>query len=865
MTTAFDLKSYQRDSLDAVRRWLAHTAVTGDAADAFHTLTKRNYRPVAELPGVPYACLRLPTGGGKNVLGAHLVGVASDSLLKTDTPCALWLVPSNAIREQTLKALQDRAHPFRQALTERFGENVRVMTSAEALYAKRADYDGGAVVIVATIQAFRVDATEGRKVYEASGELMDHFTGLPDVVVQRLDCFADSRTPIPSLANVLKLRRPVIIVDEAHNARTDLSFATLARFSPSVILELTATPAKASNVLHHVSAAELKAADMIKLPIILRGRPDWKDTVSDAKVWLDDLTDKTRRETATTGEKLRPIMLLQAQPEAGPAAITVAVLKQALIEDFQVPAEQIAIATSKIRELDGVNLSSPNCPVRYVITVQALKEGWDCPSAYVLCSVAEQHGKTAVEQILGRIMRLPNARKKRDPDLNQAYAFAATRSFKETADALADGLVANGFDKMEARELIKPGPDLFGLEEAPAHYESEVLPDDTDLERLAAVVASTTGGRIQVDHQTRRLVASSPISSVDATALALAAPPSATSTVRAFVEQTRRHRPAPKPETAGFSVPGLAVMNRGNLELFGKEHFLDVPWPLETCDARQILTTFSEPAELAHEATLDISNTGRIEIFIQDLHEQMSLSLNDRGWDHPALVRWLDRRLAPTTGQRDVTQPSSIQFIRNCVAVLEGEGGMPFERIARLRFRVVDALARLIQTFRDRREGDAFEACLFDKDQNFKTTSDFATVFDPALYWPPRRYEGRYLKTFAKHLKPLVISDMNGEEEACALAIDQHRLVNRWVRNIEKSTPAFWLQSVPNRFYPDFVAELSDGRSLAVEYKGAHLEDSGDTERKEWVGKKWADASGGSCVFIMVKDRDYGAIGRVLG
>ena len=97
----------------------------------------------------------------------------------------LWLVPSQTIREQTLATLQDRAHPNRRALADRFGENVRVMGVADALYAKRADYDGGAVVIVATIQAFRVEETEGRKVYEANGELMDHFTVSPKGCARR--------------------------------------------------------------------------------------------------------------------------------------------------------------------------------------------------------------------------------------------------------------------------------------------------------------------------------------------------------------------------------------------------------------------------------------------------------------------------------------------------------------------------------------------------------------------------------------------------------------------------------------------------------------------------------------------------------
>jgi type III restriction enzyme len=859
----FELKSYQRASLAAVRTWLTDAADSCDPGAAFYRQTHRAYQPVQGLPGVPYACLRLPTGGGKTVIAAHLVGVAADALLKVDNPCALWLVPSNAIREQTLKALKNRAHPFRQALAERFGENLRVLTASEALYAKRPDYDGGSVVIVATIQAFRVEATEGRKVYDASGELLDHFSGLPDVVVKRLELTPGGNTPIPSLCNVLKLRRPVVIVDEAHNARTNLSFTTLARFDPSAILELTATPAKDSNVLYHVSAAELKAADMIKLPIVLRGRPDWKDTVSDAKAWLETLTEKARLEESATGERVRPVMLLQAQPDKGPAAITVEVLKRALTEDFMVPPSQIAIATGKIWELDGVDLAARDCPVRFVITVQALKEGWDCPNAYVLCSVAEQHGATAVEQILGRVMRLPNARRKRDPDLNQAYAFAATISFKSTADALADGLIANGFEKLEAKELVRAGAPLFDLAEDGATFESAPLPDDIDLGPLAVTVTAATGGRMRVDPETRRIVATGAVTAADAAAVRLAVPNHAAAAVAGLV--ARAATAVAQPTTSmKFAVPGLAVVRAGKLELFGREHFLDLPWRLDECDAAAILGVFSEPLNMGQQATLDVSAEGKVKVFMQDLHDQLSLSLGDRGWDYPLLVRWLDRRLAPTTRQRDVTQQSAQRFIRAALQTLESEGGLEFERLARWRFRLVDSLARLIQTYRDERERTAFEACLFGNTLLFKTSQDFATVFDTELYWPPTRYQGRYLRSFHKHLKPGVIGMLNGEEEACALAIDSHRLVKIWVRNLERFPSSFRLQTSSDYFYPDFVAELIDGRSLVVEYKGGHLVSGADTAEKEWVGEKWARASAGRCVFVMMKDRDFAAIDRAL-
>lgn len=864
MDPTFALKSYQRDTLEAVRRWLTEAADTGDADTAFYKATRRAYRPVSDLPGVPYACLRLPTGGGKTLLAAHAVGVAADAFLKTDAPVALWLVPSNAIREQTLETLKDRAHPYRQAMAERFGDNVRIMTVAEALYAKRPDYDGGAVVIVATLQSFRVTETEGRKVYDANGELMDHFSGLADAQTRLLER-GDGGAPIPSLCNVLKLRRPMVIVDEAHNARTDLSFATLARLSPSLILEMTATPAADSNVLHHVSAAELKAAHMIKLPIVLRGRPDWNDTVRDARAWLETLTDKARAEEAATGEFIRPVMLLQAQPNSRTGDnITVEVLKKALIDDFLVPEEQIAIATGTEWELDGVDLAARDSRIRYIITVQALREGWDCPNAYILCSVAEQHGSTAVQQILGRVMRLPKAKRKADPDLNQAYAFSATRSFQTTAAALADGLIANGFEKIEAKEMVRQAASLPGLEDVPATVFSDALPDDVDLEPIRAAVAASTGGRVVLNTETRRFESAGGLSDQDAKTLLLSLPAAMAGTLEGFVKQAKAPPPPPPPILEGFSVPRLCVERGGSLELFGREHFLDLPWKLQDCDASAILDVFAPPAERAQEAHLDVTDAGKVGIdYVQNLHEQLSLSLGDRGWSYPTLVRWLDRRLAPTT-RPDVTQASAQAFIRAALDALQANG-FPLDRLARLRFRLVDSLARLINRFRDERQTQAFQTCLFGDALPFSTSSDHALVFKPDQYWVDGRHRYTGPHRFKKHLNPDQIGEMNGEEEKCALAIELNGKVKRWVRNLERRPDSFRLATSSDWFYPDFLAELTDGRVLAVEYKGGHLAGNDDTAEKELIGDRWAKASGGKCVFVMAKDQDYGAVDRAVG
>ena len=412
------LRNYQERSLDALEAYLGLVTQHG-ASNAFYMQTNRPYVAIKQLPGLPYVCLRVPTGGGKTFMACHAVGIAAKSYLQLDRATCLWLVPSNTIREQTLAALRDREHPYRQALDARFSGQVRVMDLKEALYIQRNTLQGETVIIVSTLAAFRVNDTEGRKVYEPCGAL-SHHSGLSAALEAVLEKREDG-TIAHSLANVLRMWRPLIIMDEAHNARTPLSFDTLERFSPSCIVEFTATPETiqkpeeelfASNVLHHVSAAELKAEDMVKLPIKLWTHSESREVIAQACAMQRTLELAAQQEERETGEYIRPIVLLQAQPKSKERqTLTVDVLKKLLVDDFKIPEEQIAIATGETRGIEDINLFDRGCPLRFIITVQALKEGWDCSFAYVLCSVAEMSSSRAVEQILGRVLRLPTRRR----------------------------------------------------------------------------------------------------------------------------------------------------------------------------------------------------------------------------------------------------------------------------------------------------------------------------------------------------------------------------------------------------------------------------------------------------------------------
>ena len=223
------------------------------------------------------------------------------------------------------------------------------------------------------------------------------------------------------------------------------------RVNPCAIIEFTATPRFNSNILHSVTAQELKAAEMIKLPIILAEHDSWQTAVNGA------IASRAALAAAAKGEAeyIRPIVLFQAQPRN--QEVTAEVLKKHLIEVEQIPEERIAIVTGDQRELDGIDLFDPKCPIEYVITIEALKEGWDCSFAYVFCSVSRIQSATDVEQLLGRVLRMPYAKRRKADALNRAYAHVSEPIVRRGCAALADKLVAMGFDEEEATRRHRAG------------------------------------------------------------------------------------------------------------------------------------------------------------------------------------------------------------------------------------------------------------------------------------------------------------------------------------------------------------------------------------------------------------------------
>jgi type III restriction enzyme len=864
----FTPKEYQTRTLETLRFYLSACQRFGDADTAFYNLTKQiygtgmPYREVKELPGLPYVCLRIPTGGGKTLVACYSIGIAANDLLHADCPVVLWLVPSNAIKEQTINALKDRTHPYRKALEETMS-SVSVLSIQEALYVTRPTLSTGTTVIVSTMQAFRVDETEGRKVYEQSGALMDHFSVVDPALLDSLDKHEDGK-PVQSLANLLRLHRPIVIVDEAHNARTALSFETLARFNPSCIIEFTATPDtedNPSNVLHSVSAAELKADNMIKLPIRLETRPNWKELVGDAITLRKHLEEVALSERRATGEYIRPIMLLQAQNKSQTQdTLTVEVVEQCLLEDFSIPAGQIRRATGTDKGLEGIDLSDSSCDVRFIITVQALREGWDCPFAYILCSVAEMRSSTYVEQILGRIMRLPKAERKQNEELNMSYAFAASRNFIEAANALEDALIQNGFNRQEAKDLITKIPEnpQGGLELFWTKA-TETVTEVPKLDTLPAEIAD----KVTYDEQKRELTFSGVMEEKEKLAIQNCfSTPEAKASIERVYRKTRGFPVEPPKSTAErgevFSIPLLSIKQGNLFEAFEQTHFLEMSWELSKCDPTLTEVEYSEKRFDGNLVEIDVTDKGKLaQRFISNLQEQMILIAEDRTHTVANLVYWLDR----TIPHQDIPPTETGPFLTALVHRLIDERGFNLSQLFRDKYTLRHRVTVKIEQHRQQAHVRAYQTLLLPECATpLVVTPEICFSFPPHEYPYNTRYQGSY-KFHNHYYKEVGNLKDTGEEFDCAKFLDTLQEVRFWVRNIERrERHSFWLQTTTDKFYPDFVSLLNDGRYLVIEYKGEDRWTNDDSREKRALGEFWEKQSGGKCLFIMPKGKDLGAI-----
>jgi type III restriction enzyme len=871
MSDRYGHKDYQNEVLETLRLYwracresnnpeTAFIQVTGERHGMAHPYNKvHKLANGAEMPqDMPFVCLRVPTGGGKTVIGARSIKVFQDELLNEEKPLVLWLVPSEAIKSQTVKLMKDLAHPLRRLLDEELGD-VEVFDGPEALGIQPNIIAGKATVIVSTIQAYRVEATDGRKVYGNNGQLMAHFDHIPLEVKNQFP----SGFP-HSLANVLRMHRPLVVVDEAQNARSELSMQVLERFQPRAIVELTATPIldareNPSNVLHSVSAMQLKAEKMIKLPVVLTAESGFQEVMTSAIAMRKDLEDEAELERKETGEYIRPILLFQAEPHSQEReTLTVEVLEKALREDHHIPEAQIAVHTGDEKGLKDVDLNAESCVIRYVVTQTALKEGWDCPFAYVLCSVANLSSSTAVEQMLGRILRMPQAKEKKREALNKAYAFVRSPHFYLAANQLRDQLVKkSGYEEKEAREFFvqRGKQSSFDFEAGGQRSVTITLPESLPVESLPPAVQIHV---LKHDDTKREITLTGKPDKKALKALVDAVEDEgAKELIRAAVAQLGTQEKimcSPAERQERFAIPQMMLELDGEVFSPDEGSWLESVWQPPLPPSNDDVPTLTSVEAAQNAGIIDVVNGDVVTRQLPELGTQLRLIEVRENWSEIKLVSWLDRNIPHGDLDADVARAWL-----NAV-ITEMQQQTPLGRLVRERFELRRRLETRLGVLRKEARRKEYQSALFGEHEAVKVRvgGGYEFVYDPNSY--PARTVCPRSADFVKHyyekvgeLEATTPAGNIGEEFQCAQFIDGLSEVRWWVRNLERQPAhSFWLQTSTDRFYPDFVIQLKNGKIIVVEYKGTDRSTNDDTKEKERLGKLWEERSGGLCFFEMV-------------
>ena len=452
-----ELKNYPR----AAWQSLKDTNVLPGISDN-GTLNIPDYIPRNGTSGepIPHVCLKVPTGGGKTLLG-----VAALERIKQDVGFVLWIVPTRAIYEQTLKAFRTREHPYRQMLERISGGKIKLLQKDDRF--TRQDVESRLCLMVLMLpSANRQKGKDFLKIFRDSGSYTSFFPEQDDSTANR--ALAERHPDLEkndtggwvkhSLINVLKLIRPTVILDEAHKAygpndRNNIEFVrSVNQLNPRFVLELSATPKIGiSNVLVNISGTELQAEEMIKLPIEIHsfGNSDWKHTLAETREKLQELETEAQRLQTRENRYIRPIALVRVQrtggEQRGRGTIHSEDVREHLVQHLAVPQNRIRVQSSEQKELAGEDLLSETSPVRWIITKDALKEGWDCSFAYVLALLDNTTATTAMTQMTGRIMRQPHARRiAQSHALDQCYIYCYNTDVGKAVEGVKAGLENEG-------------------------------------------------------------------------------------------------------------------------------------------------------------------------------------------------------------------------------------------------------------------------------------------------------------------------------------------------------------------------------------------------------------------------------------
>ena len=860
-----ELKNYQIQVIRDLERFLELLIEKQSISSAYSTLWNGKGVNVgidgmppynSELAGVPQVCFKVPTGGGKTFLAANSIKPIFDSMPHIHPKAVVWLVPSDAILTQTYRTLTDKNHDYRKKIDVDFGNKVEIYSKQQLLNGQNfnpTSVSDNLSVFVLSYDSFRTSKKDGRKAYQENGSL------LPFVRFKQDSGSLLEDTDETALIQVIRKLNPVVIVDESHHATSKLSKEMLQNFNPSFVLDLTATPKNGSNIISFVDARQLKAENMVKLPVIVYNRKSQEDVFVSAISLRRKLENEAVEEQKNGGRYIRPIVLFQAQPRTNDDSTTYDKIKHILI-DMGIPESEIAIKTADRDELKNIDLSSKDCSIRYIITVNALKEGWDCPFAYILATVANRTSSIDVEQILGRILRLPNTRKNEREVLNLSYVITSSNAFYATLDKVVAGLNAAGFTSKDYRidDYVEQDTE-FSVEQA-GNIQTELkldndVTDDTNnvSDEIDSLNIDFVREQISpfVNNENMESQSQSEVNDVVTDMLDHAK--TQNELYWQDFEETEEYMPVP-PEVGNkmkhYKVNQLYASEAGQIEI--PQFMIETGRSLFSEHEHQVLTKenlYAGFSLLDKDTVIDFdsidSEIARIDI---DDSDAMPKAWKLQGFDSQNVKQWFDEQ--PSDRKMRLCKDMIIKKLSKNNAINDRDLEVYVDRI--IQNLTEDQLTDMEQTpgIYVLKINKKVNSLLneYAKKMFFEWVEQDKISCQPSYKLPK---EISPIETIASIPKSLYNEEEkfdNEYERKVVMELSSLNNIKWWHRNMARK--GFAINGAVNA-YPDLMVRTESGKLLLIETKGDQLENSESREKAE-TGAKWAEMAGRMYKYYMV-------------
>ena len=840
-----ELKNYQKRVISDLNRYCELLNKTGSVSAAYNAFWAEKNVIVGfdkispynnTIENTPHVCFKVPTGGGKTFLACSALKTIFKNLPEKKVRLVIWLVPSETILSQTLETLSSSLHPYRQKIEADFNGRVQIYSKQQVLDGQQ--FDPATVneqlsIVVMSFDSFRSERKEGRKVYQENGNLQpfSKFISTPETLVKDVDDTA--------LIQVFNQLSPVVIVDESHHTASKLSVEMLKNLNPCFILDLTATPRANSNIISYVDAAQLKAENMVKLPVIVYNRPSQEEVIADAL----DLRNKLE-ELATAqpeGNYIRPIVLFQAQPKQAENKETFERLKKRLV-DSGISEEEIATKTAEINELKNVKLQSPDCKIRYIITVNALKECWDCPFAYILATLANKNSAVDVEQILGRVLRLPYTQKNSCKFLNLSYVLTCSNNFHATITKIIQGLNDAGFSDNEYRIAedktdMPPSPVITQQEMPLEEEEGGALFDESALKKIIEQ-RQNTGGTFSVTVMLSNAETNS--DAYDAAMQQAETEPAGDLPleVRSMVNTYPMYEQF-KEEALALKIPQFFIQGKPSLFTWNDPEHKDLLTKEELSDGFNLKdkdTEINFASATEDVVEIDVQTNERPKY--RRLEEQDSESFKEMLQSLPPASRVQKGKMLL---KRELERLDSVSgsdltaYIDRIVSNMDSDELAAMEKnIFRYAAKIKAKIESLLDEYRKQKFYHLLETgkilCL----PSFQLKREIN----------PGNPYGELAKSLYKSEQAV-----NDFERKVIEKVSSLPNVKWWHRNMDRIE--FCINGYLNH-YPDFMVMTESGKVVMIETKGPHLTSNDDSRMKAELGKKWPSQAGSWYRYYMV-------------